>query len=135
VLGLLGEVVPVLAVLRVPVVRALLVPVVLAVLRVPVVRAVLQVPVTQAVLWVPVVRAVLRACVPAVSVQLLLLLTLVALRVISHRTSCRSRHSQDCSGRLAWTPGEFRVWKLVLEVKLGLAPATAVPTGTSTRSQ
>jgi len=91
----------VLAVLRVPVVQALLVPVVLAVLWVPVVQAVLQVPVTQAVLWVPVVWAVLRACAPAVSVQLLLLLTLVALRVISHQTSCRSRHSQDCSGRLA----------------------------------
>ena len=109
VLGLLGVVVPVLAVLWVPVLRA--------------------------VLRVLVVQAGLQVYVLAVSVQLLLLPTLVALGVIRHRTPCRSRRSQDCLGSLAWTLGEFRMWKLVLTVKLEFALATAVPMGTSTRSQ
>ena len=107
----------------------------LAVLQVLVVQAVLQVPVLRAVLRVPVVQAGLQVYVLAVSMQLLLLPTLVALGVIRRRTPCRSRRSQDCLGSLAWTLGEFRVWKLVLAVKLEFALATAVPTGTSTRSQ
>ena len=112
VLGLLGVVVPVL-----------------------VVQAVLRVLVLRAVLRVPVVQAGLQVYVLAVSVQLLLLPTLVALGVIRRRTPCRSCRSQDCLGSLAWTLGEFCVWKLVLVVKLEFALATVVLTGTSTRSQ